>query len=71
MQLVMILNSNSFQLLFHLLITVSQMYSVLPETLFYDEIQYKPGRYGVYTVRGRIFISKKHEVKRKWKSKYN
>ena len=67
MQMVMILNWIQFQLLFHLLITLSWMYSVIPEALFYDEIQYKArwcvqeGR-GGYTVSGRIFIPKKYKI---------
>jgi hypothetical protein len=71
MQMVTILNSISFQLLFHLLITSSCMYSVIPEALFYDEILYKARRCvcvcvcvcggGGYTVSGRIYISKKYK----------
>jgi len=58
-----ILNAISFQLLYHLLITLSCMYSVIPEALFYDEIEYKARRCGVvYTVGGRIFISKKYKI---------
>jgi len=57
------LNAISFQLLYHLLITLSCMYSVIPEALFYDEIQYEARRCGVVcTVSGRILISKKYEI---------
>lgn len=45
MQMVIILNLITFQLLFHLLITLSHMYSSLSRTLFYDVIQYSARRY--------------------------
>jgi hypothetical protein len=39
------------------------MHSVIPEALFYDEIEYKARRCGVvYKVSGRIFISKKYKT---------
>jgi len=39
------------------------MYSVIPEALFYDEVQQEARRCGeVYTVRGRIYISKEYKI---------
>jgi len=39
------------------------MYSVIPEALFCDEVQYNARRCGeVYTVRGGIYISEKYKI---------